>query len=377
MPFIEVSKMLLKQEFVRLATNEKNNFSKLCQTYNISRQSGYKWLNRYQAQGESGLLELSRRAQNSPMATAPVVIDFIVKTRINHPCWGAKKIQRILQNNAFDGVPSPVTIHKILQKNNLICPELSAQSKPIQRFEYSQPNELWQMDFKGDFPIAPGLRCHPLTILDDHSRFSLCVGSCANQKRITVEQQLKKTFHQYGLPQRFLIDNGSPWATVETENRLTKLSVWLIELGIKVIFCRPRRPQTKGKDERFNRTLKDEVISKYSIRSLRHAQDLFESWREIYNGQRPHQALNYDTPSQHYAISSRKFYDKIEPVEYESSDIVKRVDARGCISHKTARIFVGRAFTSKQVALRKFPDQLGFNVFFYSQIIKKIDSKPL
>lgn len=377
MPFKEVSKMSLKKEFIQFAINETINFSKLCRDYNISRQTGYKWLNRFKIKGEFGLEDLSKKPKNSPNKTTQNVEEFIIKNRLKHPCWGAKKIERILENKKFQNVPSHTTINKILNDYNLINEKISSETKKTIRFEYERPNELWQMDFKGDFPIQNSGRCYPLTIIDDHSRFSVCVQSCENQQRISVEKALIKTFEKYGLPSKFLIDNGTPWATIETENRLTKLSVWLIELGIKVIFCRPCRPQTKGKNERFNRILKDECISLNTINSHKQAQILFNNFRNIYNCNRPHQSLNYDTPSQHYSPSLKKFTGKIDPVNYMTDDTVKQVDLRGSISFQKKRLFVGRAFCSKLVAVRPSKTDGIFNVFFYNQIIKKIDLKNI
>jgi transposase len=225
MPFFEVSKMSQKKEFVSFATNPKINFSELCKSYKITRQTGYKWLNRFKKFGFSGLEDLSQKPKFSPNSTPQNIVDFILKTRLKHPCWGAKKIKRILQNNNFENSPSHVTINKILQAHNLINEKISKETQKIIRFEHENPNDLWQMDFKGDFAINSKERCFPLTVLDDASRFAVCVKSCQNQQRISVLNALIETFENYGLPSRILIDNGTPWATIEIENRLTKLSV--------------------------------------------------------------------------------------------------------------------------------------------------------
>src|SRR6185312_194066 len=133
------------------------------------------------------------------------------------------------------------------------------------RFEYPAPNLVWQMDFKGHFAVRHGRRCHPLTVIDDHSRYALCLAACANQQSETVERWLTSTFHRYGLPDALLVDNGAPWGDGPAQS-WTKLGIWLLKLGINIIHSRPYHPQTRGKNERFHRTLKAEVLSLQSFR---------------------------------------------------------------------------------------------------------------
>lgn len=375
MSFQEVSKMSLKMEFVSLAVNLKGSFSDLCKSFNISRQNGYKWLNRFKKFGQDGLKEKSRRPKSCPKSTREKIVDFIVAKRSKYPCWGARKIKRLLKNARYKNIPSHTAINKILNQKGLINPKLSQQTKPYRRFQYLHPNEMWQMDFKGDFPIASGQRCHPLTIIDDCSRFLVCVESCQDQRSETVKKALIKTFKLYGCPKMILIDNGGPWANVETQNRLTTLSLWLVELGIKVIFARPNHPQTKGKNERLNRTLKDEVISLNTIMDFKQAQKLFDEFRQTYNLKRPHEALNYDIPSQHYRPSPRRYTGKIEQPKYMTDDIVRKVDMGGKTSFGWADIFVGRAFAGKLIAIRETKTKGKYNVFFYNQIIKTFELK--
>lgn len=210
MPWQEFTIMSQRLEFVVLARKEGANVARLCRRFGISRKTGYKWLRRFAASGEEGLVDQSRRPHHSPGQTARVVEDAILRLRTDHPVWGARKIRARLVQLQHDDLPSPSTITAILQRNQCITPEESEHHRAWQRFEASMPNELWQMDFKGHFALVAG-RCYPLTVLDDHSRFALGICACANQRGETVQEHLTAIFRRYGLPQRILVDNGAPW----------------------------------------------------------------------------------------------------------------------------------------------------------------------
>lgn len=154
------------------------------------------------------------------------------------------------------------------------------------RFEHAEPNDLWQMDFKGHFAMREG-RCHPLTLLDDHSRYSLTIGACDNERTATVQAHLTRLFERHGLLRRILTDNGSPWGTAGSSERHTVLTVWLMDLGMVVTHGRPDHPQTQGKHERFHRTLKGEVLDGRIFETLAEAQKAFDAWRHVYNTRRP------------------------------------------------------------------------------------------
>ena len=215
---------------------------------------------------------------------------------------GRAKIARVLKNLEYTNVPHPNTITDILRRNGRITEEEQKKHHAWQRYERSTPNALWQMDFKGHFAMLKG-RCHPLTILDDHSRFCLGLQACANETIETTQIHLTHIFRRYGLPLALLCDNGGPWGSGYPHLELTKLTVWLIRLGIQVLHGRPAHPQTQGKDERFHRTLKAEVLQGTVFADLEDCQCHFDPFRERYNLVRPHEALGLDTPSQHYQPS--------------------------------------------------------------------------
>jgi transposase InsO family protein len=270
MPWGERSTVSLRREFVMLALGEGSNFAELCRRYGIQRRIGYKWLERYRLEGEAGLPDRSRRPTGSPHRTAAAVEAAVVELRQKHPCWGARKLARRLRDLGRENIPSVSTITAILHRHGLIDPKTSTSHQAFIRFEHDRPNKLWQMDFKGHFSTREG-RCHPLTMLDDHSRFALKIAACADEQLETVIGVVESVFQRYGLPERMLTDNGAPWGSPwnsgETRS-FTTFEAWLMRLGVGISHGRPRHPQTQGKDERFHRTLKAEVIGERVWRDL-------------------------------------------------------------------------------------------------------------
>lgn len=256
MPWRECSKMEARREFVSLAEVEGANVSLLCKRFGISRKTGYKWLRRSQTEAGESLADRSRRPRHTPGRTLEKMEVAVLGVRDEHPAWGGRKIRRRLQDCGERGVPAASTIGEILRRQGRLDESEAAQHRPFQRFEHAQPNDLWQMDFKGYFGLGDGTNCHPLTVLDDHSRYALGLRACDNERRETVESELREVFRCYGLPLLMLMDNGPPWGSGDWSNRYTGLVVWLLRLGVRVTHGRPYHPQTQGKDERFHRTLK-------------------------------------------------------------------------------------------------------------------------
>jgi transposase InsO family protein len=247
--------------------------------------------------------------------------------------------------------PAPSTITEILRRHERLDPQESEKHQAWQRFEHPSPNDLWQMDFKGDFALEVG-RCYPLTALDDHSRFALILKACADQETETVRAAMIEAFRRYGLPRRMTLDNGPPWGTCGNEqSHYTVLTVWLLRIGVMVTHSRPRHPQTQGKDERFHRTLGQEVLRDQAFRSISDCQPPFDRWREVYNCERPHEAIGMAVPASRYEVSRRTFPERLPGLDYPAGDVVRRVNSK-YISYEGRRIFVGRAFAGQDVSLR-------------------------
>jgi transposase InsO family protein len=350
MPWQELSRVAQREEFVRLALAAEANVSELCRRFGISRSKGYKWLARYRAEGAGGLCDRSRRPKLSPKRTAAVVEDRVLAIRAaSNGAWGGRKIARVLRNKG-GSAPSASTITAILRRNGKLAERNPEHPGPYRRFERAEPNELWQMDFKGDFAIANG-RCHALTILDDHSRYALGLLACANQQEATARQALVAVFRRYGLPLAMLMDNGSPWGTLGGEHH-TRFTVWLMRLGIKVSHGRPYHPQTQGKDERFHRSLEAEELAGRSFADLAHCQQAFDRWRPVYNTERPHQALDFAVPADRYRMSQRPYPEALPEIDYAASDIVRKTDCTGKITFRNQAWRIGRGFCGERVALR-------------------------
>lgn len=371
MPWREVSAVSLRKELVILASREGSVIRELCRRYGISPRTAYKWLARHRQDGDAGLVDRSRRPHRTPARTPTVVESAVLDVRAQHSAWGGRKIRRWLADHGHRQLPSPSTVTAILRRHGQIDAEDGPKHRPWQRFEHAAPNDLWQMDFKGHFAMAQG-RCHPLTILDDHSRFSVALEACPNEQGLTVRERLTTKFLRYGLPERILVDNGPPWGN-DWEHPYTPLTVWLVRLGIGVVHGRPYHPQTQGKDERFHRTLVAEVLRGRSYLDLLACQGAFDRWRHVYNLERPHEALALATPASRYQPSPRPYPEVLPPLAYGPGDILRKVQAKGELSFHGHTFVVGKAFYGQLVALRPTNDDALWNVYFHTQAIAQID----
>jgi transposase InsO family protein len=373
MPFLGMSAMDLKREFVVFASADGANVRQLCRRFGISPTVGYKWLGRYRREGLAGLAEQSRRPKSSrgrtPAAVEAKVIE--VRDRSNN-VWGGRKIKRALEDRGEADIPAASTITQILRRHDRLTEAGSAEHPgPWRRFERASPNELWQMDFKGHFATHAG-RCHPLTALDDHSRYNLVLAACGDERGQTVRRHLEEAFRRYGLPLAMLMDGGSPWGDPGGDPR-TAFTIWLMRLGVRVVHGRPRHPQTQGKEERFHRTLKAEVVSGRSFRDLSDCQRAFDDWRPRYNHERPHEALGMATPAQRYRPSPRPFPEVLRPIEYGPGDEVRKVDGDGFISFKNRPWRIGKGLRGELIALRPTGEDGVFAVHYCAHRIGAID----
>ena len=370
MPWREMSVMELRQEFVQLCRQEGANVSELCRRFGISRTTAYKWLGRAAA-GE-GLGERSRRPHRSPARTAVEMEALVLALRARHPRWGGRKLSRRLRDLGYIGVPAASTITEILRRHDRLDGPGAGQPRDWQRFQRERPNQLWQIDFKGHFALAAGGRCHPLTVLDDHSRYALCLAACAEEAGRTVKARLSVSFQRYGLPEWMICDNGAPWGS-SAAHPYTPLGVWLLRLGIRVSHSRPYHPQTLGKDERFHRSLKAEVLAGPPFADLADCQRAFDRWRQVYNHERPHEAHGLEVPARHYRPSPRPFPDSLPPVEPPPDCQVRKVEPTGRIAFRGRRFAVPKAFAGYPVGLRPSLTDGVWDVVFLRYQIAQID----
>jgi transposase InsO family protein len=371
MPWGVKEKVEQRGEFIRKAKLQGKSFTKLCAEYEISRKTGYKWLQRDNQR--LGLEDQSRRPQHSKYQIGGEMEKLLLDMRREHPAWGGKKIRQALLNEGREGIPASSTITEVLRRNGFIDERESLKHRAFQRFEYAAPNELWQADFKGSKGWARQVGCHALTVLDDHSRFNVGLRSCPNERKETVQQEFSLMFRQYGMPLRILTDNGSPWGNGPANESYTTLSVWLMILGIGVIHGRPYHPQTQGKDERFNRTLQAEVMRRCRPDDWKEYQPVFDEWREVYNHVRPHEALGMRVPAERYAPSLREFPEKLPEVVYDEGLQLRKTDPTGWICFHNQYWYVGRAFQGYYVAVKQSEVDGVFDVLFMNYCISSID----
>lgn len=373
MPLWERSIMFQRMEVVlRAAAGEP--VRPLCREYGLSPDTVYRWLRQYQAAGPAGLADRSRRPHSSPWQTAPQMEALIVDLRLAHPTWGGRKLQRRLRDLGHDDVPSPATITAILRRHGLLDGPRAGQPRAFTRFEHDRPNAFWQMDFKGHVACGTG-RCHPLTVLDDHSRYSIVLRACADERTATVRTALVDAFRAHGLPERIGVDNGSPWGN-GPRDRYTPLVVWLLRLGVPVSHSRPYHPQTLGKDERFHRTLKADVLGA-PLADLASAQHRFDGFRRVYNCERPHEALGGAVPASRYQPSPQPYPEALPALAYAPGDLVRRVQHGGRVSLLGRELRLPKAFRGQPVAFRPTEDDGHYAVVFATVQIAEVDLREV
>lgn len=367
MPLRVKEKMEQRLEWVKLTVNRELSLSEISKRAGVCRKTLYNWIRRYEQMGSEGLNDIPTTPGNSPSRTDSEIEALVVGKRNEHPRWGARKIRASLERDGHGELPAPSTVHRILERHGMVDAE--GVAKKWKRFEMDAPNRMWQLDFKGHFAMKNGKRCHPMTVLDDHSRFALAIEACGDETGATVKSRLTKAFHNYGLPDSIITDNAPPWGVPIFPERFTLLGIWLIRNGIVLKKIRPYHPQTNGKLERFHRSLKAEVLQARNFADLDECCDAFNEWRHIYNFRRPHEAIEMKTPSERYKISPVPFKEKLPEIEYSPSDEVRKVQQGGIIDFRGKRFRVGTSLEGFHVALRPAEKDGVFEVYFVRQII--------
>lgn len=370
MPWKESCVMDQRIRFVAVALNKEVNFSRLCEEFGVSRPTGYRWFKRYRDCGSfSELTERSRRPLRSPHQTVSELEDRVIGLRKRHG-WGAKKIHVLLRRDAKIDLPV-ITIHRIISRNGLIVSRKSL-SHATKRFEKKEPNELWQMDFKGEYRLGKG-HCYPLSILDDHSRFTVSLYGLTNQRGESVNDCLVKTFEQFGLPYAMLMDHGTPWWSSTNVQGLTWVTVKMIRQGIRIYLSGVGHPQTQGKVERFHRTLKESVRHHGKPETMEGWRSLLSSFREEYNHIRPHEALGMDVPASRYKPSGRPYNPNPREWDYPQGSIVMRLNPQGCLEYDRNRYFVCEALAKEYVRIEEVEKRL--LVSYRQMYIREIETE--
>jgi len=355
MPWLETDVRDQRIQFVMTVRRGGVTVTEACRAFGISRKTGYKWLGREATAGSVAvLIDRSRRPHGSPRRTAAAITQRIGERR-RDVGWGGAKLAIML---AAEGIRiTPRTIDRIIRREGWTRPDGAPAPAP-HRFSRAAPNDLWQMDAKGAYPLGDGRRCHALSILDDHSRFVVGLEALPVLRSDLVRAVLTRSFERYGVPTAMLMDHGSPWWSTKGPAGLTALGVFLLKQGIRLIFGAVRHPQTQGKVERFHRTLGERLRWTGVPTTLRAFDRAFRLFVDEYNHVRPHAALRLEPPALHFEVSSRPFQPHPRRWDYASGLVVRRVAPVGQIHYEGRLYFVSEALKGEDVACIPFQDRV-------------------
>jgi transposase InsO family protein len=342
-----------RARFVTEWESEDWDLSELCRQYGISRSTGYKWIDRYEVCGVNGLKDQSRAPRSHPNQTSEEIEKAILELRERHTRWGARKIRAKLERQMGEGSKTPATstIGEILKQHGLtVARQKRARAEPSKQplAPAGEANELWCIDYKGWFRTGDGKRCDPLTVTDRYSRYLVRCQGVGAADTIHTRAVLEGAFSEYGLPRRIRSDNGAPFGS-NGLGGLTALAVWWIRLGIEPERIQPGKPQQNGSHERMHWTLKQETASP-PAGSLRRQQECFDTFREEYNRERPHEALKMSTPAEHYQASERPYPRQLPEPEYAGCE-VRLVYDGGNFRFGSKKVFVSHALAGEKIGL--------------------------
>lgn len=358
MPWRKTCPMDERKQFIEDWLKDEWDLSTLCRAYDISRKTGYKWLERFERGGMEALTDESRAPRTHPNATSANVKAEIIQMRATHPYWGPQKIlHRLMRLQPHTKWPAPSTIGAILDRHGLVTPRPKRRRVPLFKATLQaglKPNDVWAADFKGWFTTSDGTRIDPLTISDAASRYLIRCRGVSRTNGDTVRAHFASAFREYGLPRAVRTDNGAPFAS-RAMGGLSHLAIWLIKLGITPERIRPGCPQDNGAHERMHRTLKNET-AKPPKASLAAQQKAFDRFKSEYNDERPHESLSMKTPAQMYTPSPRKLPAKLPRIEYPSHMLVRQVASNAHIGFMKVRIPIGPQMIGERVGLTEVED---------------------
>ncbi len=381
MPWQEKRAMEERVEFVLMAREKGANISALCREYHISRKTGYKLLRRYEAEGIEGARPRSRRPLSSPCVVSSEIVCKIVELRQEHPRWGGRKLQMLLERELLgEGVPSVRSIERVLERCSLSSIRRRRARKHISTEEIVQPNtanDVWTIDFKGDWLMKNGQRCYPLTVRDEYTKFIIDIAAFPGTLWKPTQERLISCFERYGTPRYIRSDNGNPFASIRAIGGLSRLSAWWIKLGITPNRIPPASPQYNGAHERMHLDMAKELETSPG-KNLAHEQARFDAWKAEYNSLRPHERLGMKTPESCYQKSRRKYDPNESHFLYPKHLELRKVCGRGMVAWGGRRIFISNSLKHEFIAFKrkmKIPSPFG-SVIFSSGTRIKISVPP-
>jgi transposase InsO family protein len=379
MPWKETTTMEQKVEFICEWLSEKYSISELCRFFEISRPTAYRLIQRYEQYGIKGLIEQSKAPINHPNRTHQDVEKGILLLKDKYKRWGAKKIRQLLFNDFTEvDIPSVVTVHNILSRHGLVCPQKRIRRvKPLYPiFDPQECNEVWSADYKGKFKMGNMIYCHPLTIADSKSRFLFTAKAHLSENFKSVKSEFKRVFRKYGLPSQIHTDNGNPFGSVSSIQRFTRLSYWFIDLGILPVFSDPAHPEQNGRHERMHRDLKAACASPSGF-DLKSQQQKLNSFLREYNYVRPHEALNMETPAKVHTYSKRPFPEYIKEWVYAPHMKVMNVTQSGSVRWKSYYwVYLTRSLIGKKVGAEEVGNGI-WKVFYRNVFLGYFNEKDI
>jgi len=375
MPWLETNPMLERRHFIHDFSSEHWTMTELCLRYGISRNTGYKWLNRYRQSGASGLHDHSRAPRSCPHQTPDELVELILEENSRYG-WGARKVLKRLRKRFPDRTwPARTTVFDILERHGRV------RSRRHHRrwkhpgaapFNTTAPNQIWTVDFKGQFRMRDGLYCYPLTIVDHFSRYLLCCYGLPDVRGKAVKNQFLRLFREQGLPDAIRSDNGTPFASTGIHG-LSRLNVWWLKLGITHQRITPGNPQQNGAHERMHRTLKARA-TKPPAANLNIQQRVFNGFRQTYNDIRPHEALDDETPASRWTPSTHAFPERIAPPQYPGHVEVRRVSNAGTFRLHSGQQFLSQALNGENIGLEEVQDAI-WNILYYDTLLGRFDER--
>ena len=378
MPWSETCPMEERAKFVLEALEGWTSMTELCDRYGVSRRVGYKWLHRYEERGLSGLVDRSRAPRRQAAATPPEIVGEIIALRSKHPTWGPRKLRAWLDREKPEASwPACSTIGAILKREGLTQSRRRRPAAPRAwrppRTEADAPNRVWTTDFKGQFRLGDGRMCYPLTILDAHSRYLLGCRALPSTANAGTRAAFERVFAEYGLPEVIRTDNGVPFSNAQAVAGLSKLAVWWMRLGIQLERTRRSHPEDNGAHERMHRTLKAEA-TRPTRKTAELQQRAFNQFRQIYNEERPHEALDMQPPASVYEPAEKRMPKRLEPMNYPESHQTRRVNKNGLIRWRSSQYFVSETLRGQTVGL-ELNDAGFWNIYFGPALLAELDDR--
>lgn len=383
MPWKEEKTMDLRYSMIQEYLTGTKSISELADAYGISRVTVYKWLERYDSEGSKGLQNRSSKPHSTPFRTPPEIEALILDIN-ERKGWLAKKIRGHLRRTYPEiDAPARSTVHGILERAGRTNRRRRKRNykhpgKPF--VDAQKPNDVWAIDFKGDFVMGNGSRCYPLTITDTYSRFLIEVKAMDGPKFEGTKRAMTRAFEEYGLPSAILSDNGTPFSS-KAIGRLSRLSVWWIQYGIYPILTQPGNPQQNGKHERMHRELKRETTRPPAYNS-NSQQRKFNTFKHDYNYELEHGGIDERSPSELFRPSNNTWPGKAKEFEYPSHFEVRKVSANGGFRWEHDRIPLTTTLEGEYVGLEEIDDGI-WKVFYrdfylgiFNEFLRRVEDEP-